>query len=74
MAARLKARFPDQIHYILGNHAMAQVTREEVLKNGQPMVRALNTGMYNTFGEHSGQVMKALDHFHSVSAAGGADG
>lgn len=62
-AAEMKARFPDQIHIILGNHAMAQVSRDEVLKNGQPMVRALNAGICAAFAEQAGDVIHALDDF-----------
>lgn len=62
-AAELKAQFPHQVHILLGNHAMAQISRDEVLKNGQPMVRALNTGLYATFAEGAGLVMQALDEY-----------
>ena len=62
-AAQAKVRFPDQLHILLGNHAMAQVTRDEVLKNGQPMVRALNTALHAKFHQTAGLVMRALDDF-----------
>ncbi len=62
-AAQLKARFPDQLHLLLGNHAIAQRCRDEVLKNGQPMVRALNTAISCTFAEKSALVNQALDDF-----------
>jgi len=62
-AAELKARFPNQVHYILGNHGMSQVARDEVLKNGQPMVRALHSGMSTKFAEKAGLVIQALDDF-----------
>ena len=62
-AAELKIRFPHQLHIFLGNHAMAQVSRGEVLKNGQPMVRALNTGVCVAFAERAGMVMQAIDEF-----------
>jgi len=62
-AAALKQRFPHQVHILLGNHAMAQVSRDEVLKNGQPMVRALNTGVSLAFADRAGLVMHALDEF-----------
>jgi len=61
--AQFKAQYPDQVHIFLGNHAMAQVSRDEVLKNGQPMVRALNTALYAVFSENTGAVMQALDNF-----------
>jgi len=62
-AAALKARFPHQVHYLLGNHAMAQISQDEVLKNGQPMVRSLNAGISRTYGEQSTEVTNALDQF-----------
>ena len=62
-AAELKWCFPDQVHYLLGNHAMAQVSRDEILKGGQPMVRALNSGLFAAFPEKAGLVMQALDDF-----------
>lgn len=62
-AAELKWRFPDQVHYLLGNHAMAQVSRDEILKGGQPMVRALNSGLFAAFPEKASLVTQALDEF-----------
>lgn len=62
-AAQLKVRFPHQVHWLLGNHAIAQLTREEVLKSGRPMVRALNTAIYSDCGDSAGLVMQALDQF-----------
>ncbi|MCF7958204.1 MAG: metallophosphoesterase [Phycisphaerae bacterium] len=62
-AARLKARFPDQVHYLMGNHAMCQVIQDEVLKAGKPMVRAFNTGLQVKFGQNDQQVAEALDKF-----------
>ena len=62
-AARLKTRYPDQVHYLLGNHAMAQVCRDEVLKNGQPMVKLFQNGIHAVFGSNSDLVMKAFDEY-----------
>ena len=61
--AQLKAKYPNRVHVLLGNHAMAQVGLDEVLKNGQPMVRALNTALYAVFSENSGAVVQAMDKF-----------
>ncbi|MBN2211779.1 MAG: metallophosphoesterase [Sedimentisphaerales bacterium] len=61
--AEMKVIYPAQIHILLGNHAMAQISRDEILKNGQPMVRALNTGITTAFSERAGLVMQALDEF-----------
>ena len=62
-AAQIKAEYPNQLHLLLGNHAIAQRCRDEVLKNGQPMVRALNTAISCTFAENSSLVIQALDNF-----------
>ncbi len=62
-AAALKSEFPDQVHCLLGNHAMAQFTREEILKNGQPMVRSLNAGIAAKFGDSGNLVINAIDDF-----------
>jgi len=62
-AAELKGRFPDRVHYLLGNHAMAQVTNDEVLKGGQAMIRALNAGLEAAFRDNAKLVGQALDQF-----------
>ncbi len=59
--AELKLQFPNQIHCLLGNHAMAQATRDEVLKSGQPMVRALNAGLDSYYGQNAQHVNHALE-------------
>jgi hypothetical protein len=61
--ARLKQKFPDRVHILLGNHEMAQVTGGEVLKNGQPMVRSLNAGILATYCENGTIVMDFLKDF-----------
>lgn len=62
-AAELKAKYPHQVHIMMGNHEMAQVTRDEVLKNGQPMVRALNMGLTDTYGQNTTHVVQAMEQF-----------
>jgi len=62
-AAELKARLPDQVHILLGNHEMAQITGGEILKSGQPMVRSLKAGLVAAFGENSDLVINILNEF-----------
>jgi len=62
-AAALKAKFPDQVHYLMGNHEMAQASRIEVLKNGQKMVQAVEDGAKEAFGADAEKVLEALDTF-----------
>ena len=62
-AAELKREYPDQVHFLMGNHAMAQVTRDEVLKGGQAMVRALTKALHTTYGQNTEHVIYALEEF-----------
>ena len=62
-AAQLKLQYPGQVHLMLGNHAMAQICRSEVLKNGQAMVRALTAGVTAALGDNANLVLSALDEF-----------
>ena len=62
-AAELKTQYPHQVHYLLGNHAIAQFTNDEVLKGGMAMVRALNAGLLSAFGTSARLVMSALNRF-----------
>ena len=62
-AAQLKIDFPNQVHFLLGNHAMAQVAGDEILKAGKPMVRALNRGIEAAFAGNASLVRQHLEDF-----------
>jgi len=62
-AAELKVEFPDQVHCLMGNHAMAQATRDEIIKSGKPMVRALATAINSNFSQNARFVTDALDEY-----------
>jgi calcineurin-like phosphoesterase family protein len=62
-AVQLKVEYPDQVHFLLSNHETAQVTGDEILKNGQPMVRAVNTAISEEFAEKSTLVQQAMCDF-----------
>ena len=62
-AAKLLIKYPGQVHYMMGNHAMAQITEEEVLKSGKPMVKSLNKGLTTTYGIDYLKVFKAFTNF-----------
>jgi len=62
-AAQLKIDFPHQVHFLLSNHEMAQLTGDEILKSGQPMVRAVNTSISVEFAEKSTLIQQAMYDF-----------
>ncbi len=70
-AARLKSRHPGQIHFLLGNHDMAQLTGGEITKKGRGMCKAFTLGMANAFGDAAGGVAEAINEFfRSMPLAG----
>ena len=62
-AAQLKVDYPHQVHFLLSNHDMAQLTGDEILKSGQPMVRAVNTSISVEFAEKSTLIQQAMYDF-----------
>ncbi len=62
-AAELKVRYPHQVHYILSNHEISQVTKDEVMKNGQTVVEAMTLGLMAEYGSNSQLVSQAIDEF-----------
>jgi len=62
-AAQLKIQFPDQVHFILGNHDTSVILGTDVLKNGKEMNRALFSAIDNKFGEQSNAMTLALKQF-----------
>jgi hypothetical protein len=63
-ACRLKLKYPDQVHFLLGNHDLAQMTGQEVSRTGVPRcLKAFNEGMRNMFGARAPDVEKALYEF-----------
>src|SRR5438067_2289149 len=35
-ACRLKVKYPNQVHFLLGNHDLAQMTNQELMRAGMP--------------------------------------
>jgi len=63
-AAKVKCEFPDQVHFLLGNHEIAQLTNREILKEGFYPVATLRKTVLQTYGEDRGQeVLLALNEF-----------
>lgn len=62
-AAELKVLYPHQVHYLLSNHEIAQVTKNEVMKAGQSVVQSLTLGLMAEYGSNSQMVSQAMDDF-----------
>jgi len=62
-AARLKLKFPDQVHFVLANHDTAFITNSEVMKNGKEMNAAMRIAMRGRFGGKTKEVESAIERF-----------
>ncbi len=62
-AVRLKLSFPDQVHFVMGNHDTAMINSSEVMKNGKEMNRAMTLALERQFGPAGPQVRLAIQQF-----------
>jgi len=62
-AARWKCEFPDQVHFLLSNHELAQVTRNEISKNGRIVTIAFEQSLKDAFGAGGKDVLAAICTF-----------
>lgn len=62
-AVRLKLSFPDQVHFVMGNHDTACINSSEVMKNGKEMNRAMSSALDREFRTASGDIKLAIKQF-----------
>lgn len=59
-AARWKCEFPDQVHFLLSNHDLAQVNRHEITKNGRVVTKTFEEGVQDAYGTGADTVLRAI--------------
>ncbi len=71
-AARWKCDFPEQVHFLMGNHELAQITGREISKAGRILTTDFAYGVERTYGEDGArQVLDAIiDFLRSLPLAG----
>jgi hypothetical protein len=62
-AAELKCDFPDQVHFLLANHDLAQIHGEGIMKSGLSVCEAFNSGVKRDFADHGTSVTIAITEF-----------
>lgn len=60
LAAEAKLRFPDRVFYILGNHAIAQITGSEITKAGGGVCRTFSESVRRLHGPEAADVYAAV--------------
>jgi hypothetical protein len=63
-AAQYKLEFPEQVHFLLGNHEVAQLTKRDIVKDGLYSVANFQQTVLNEYGEDRGHdVLLAVNEF-----------
>ena len=62
-AARWKCEFPDQVHFLLSNHELAQINRHEITKNGRAVTQVFEQSVRNAYGQSGAAVLDAIYAF-----------
>ena len=62
-AARLKVTRPEQVHFVLGNHDIAQITGNEITKSAGGLCEAFERGVRHAFGDEADEVLSAVRDF-----------
>ncbi len=57
--AKLKAKFPDQVHFILSNHELSELTEYPILKQGKMLNLMFRLGISEMYGEGAEPVREA---------------
>jgi hypothetical protein len=58
--AQAKIDHPEKVFYLMGNHAVAQITRSEISKNGCGVCKAFDEGVRHVFGDEAADVYPAV--------------
>jgi len=58
--ARLKIRYPDRVHFLLGNHELAELTDYPIQKNRQMLNVLFHLGLEQMYGPESERVREAI--------------
>jgi len=70
-AARWKREYPDQVHFMHGNHELSQLTRHEISKGGRIVTKDFIRGVEVSYGDDTEEVYEAiLDFISSFALAG----
>lgn len=71
LAAEWKCEFPDQVHFLLSNHELAQVKRNEITKNGRVVTIDFERSVQSAYGPGSDRVLGCMyDFIRSYPLAG----
>ena len=62
-AVRYKLVYPDQVHFVMGNHDTACINGTEVMKGGKEMNRAVSSALARHFQDAGADIEEAMKRF-----------
>jgi len=62
-AARLKVSMGPKVVFIMGNHDLAQITGNEILKQGRGVCKSFIQGLQYCFGDEAPEIIDSVDAF-----------
>lgn len=63
-------QYPGRVHYLMGNHELAQWTRREIAKNHESLNVLFETGVATSYPDHVEQILACYDElFQSLPVA-----
>jgi Icc-related predicted phosphoesterase len=62
-AVRYKLDFPDQVHFVMGNHDTTFITDGKVIKDGKEMNHSMSLAMAREFGPDCDEIKPAMKNF-----------
>lgn len=70
-AAKWKCEYPDQVHFLLGNHELAQLSGHDITKNGRVVTAAFDESVAKAYGREAPAVQRGMaDFIRSLPLAG----
>jgi len=60
-AVRWKREFPEQVHFLLSNHELAQVTHHEISKNGRIVTVAFEDSVRDAYAPAGDSIVEAIN-------------
>lgn len=69
-ALEWKREFPDQVHFLMGNHDLAQITGREITKSGSASIVAFDNWVRERFGSDAEGLLGALREYLSTLPLG----
>ncbi len=59
LIAALKCQYPERVHYIAGNHEVAELRQTRILKNGESQDVAFRAGLEHAYGTRADEIHEA---------------